>query len=58
MMAGTAPRRSRTLFTRTAFVELGARLFLATLPAAGMGLLLGVPGRSMEAVVVTRVCAP
>jgi len=57
MMAGTAPRRSRTL-PRTAFVELGARLFLAMLPAAGMGLLLGVPGRSMEAVVVTRLCAP
>jgi hypothetical protein len=57
MMAGAAPRRSRTL-PRTAFVELGARLFLAMLPAAGMGLLLGVPGRSMEAVVVTRVCAP
>jgi len=56
-MQGDAPGNTRkTLFAAAAFIEVGAGLLLAGLPALGIWLLLGVRGPSPEALIAGRVC--
>jgi hypothetical protein len=56
-MQRIAPGRARrTLFAAAAFIEAGAGLSLAGLPALGIWLLLGARAPSPEALIVGRAC--